>query len=52
MKKICSWCKKRLPDVEPLEDETISHGMCEDCGKGFVEQIKEAVVDLTLKETA
>lgn len=41
MKRICAWCKKKLPDVEPLEDETISHGMCEECGKRIKEETKE-----------
>jgi len=31
MKVVCAWCQERMPDKEPLEDETISHGLCGPC---------------------
>lgn len=31
MKVVCAWCKKDLGEKEPLEEKTVSHGMCEEC---------------------
>ena len=33
MKSICAWCKKELREFEPLEDKTVSHGICPECEK-------------------
>ena len=41
MKWICAWCKKKGPDVEPFNDESITHGMCEECAKGMKAEAKE-----------
>lgn len=41
MKWICSWCKKKGPDVKPFDDERTSHGMCEECAEGMKEEAKE-----------
>lgn len=40
MKRVCAWCEKRLPDVEPLDDERLTHGMCEKCAKRIKEEPK------------
>lgn len=48
MKTICAWCKKKLPDKEPLNDDRLDHGMCEECGKGLIADVREAVADLTV----
>jgi hypothetical protein len=31
MKAICAWCGKELGEREPIEDESLTHGMCEAC---------------------
>jgi hypothetical protein len=31
MKIVCAWCKSKLYEVEPFEDERTSHGMCIPC---------------------
>ena len=28
---ICSWCKKKLGEKEPLEDKKETHEICEEC---------------------
>jgi len=28
---ICSWCKKKLGEKEPLEDKRETHGICSEC---------------------
>ena len=41
MKVICSWCKKDMGVKEPLEDDSTSHGMCDDCR----EEVKREVME-------
>ncbi len=41
MKKVCAWCKKKQPDVEPLDDDRVTHGMCDECAKEFKADAKE-----------
>ena len=31
MKVVCAWCGKDMREKEPLEDKSITHGMCEEC---------------------
>jgi len=31
MKRICAWCNKDMGEKEPLEDESVTHGMCMEC---------------------
>lgn len=32
VKRICAWCGASLgPDVEPLDNDGITHGMCPEC---------------------
>ena len=32
MKRLCGWCDKTLGEKEPLEDKSVTHGICEACG--------------------
>jgi len=41
MKWICAWCKKVGEDVEPLDDDRVTHGMCKECAKGMKKEAKE-----------
>jgi hypothetical protein len=38
MKVICSYCRKKLEDKEPLESDVLSHGMCPECMEHFSRQ--------------
>jgi len=31
MIRICMKCKKKLGEKEPLEDKSITHGLCDSC---------------------
>lgn len=35
---MCSYCKKELGEVEPLDDTRVSHGMCQECVEHFSRQ--------------
>lgn len=39
MKVICSYCAKHLDDIAPLDEDRISHGMCDDCYAYFERQL-------------
>ena len=41
MKIVCSWCHKQIKEVEPLEDLTISHGICLVCAEKVREDLKK-----------
>jgi len=41
MKRVCSWCKKVLPDVEPFDDDRITHTICAECKKEMLEEPSE-----------
>jgi len=28
---ICAWCKKKISEKEPLDDNKVSHGICNEC---------------------
>jgi len=30
---ICAWCGKRLGEKPPLEDKSVTHGICTKCAK-------------------
>lgn len=32
----CSWCNRVLGEIEPLEDERITHTICENCQEDLV----------------
>lgn len=50
MKMICSYCRKHCGEKEPLDDDRISHGMCEDCFDYFVRQKQGLPLDEYLDE--
>lgn len=31
MKRVCAWCGKDMGEIEPLDDDSITHGICDDC---------------------
>jgi hypothetical protein len=31
MKRICAWCDSQMAEVEPLDDQRTTHGMCDTC---------------------
>ena len=45
MRVICSYCRKRIGEKEPFNDNTTSHGMCKECFNYFMEQIKGLSLD-------
>ena len=38
---ICSWCKTFLGIKAPLNDDSVSNGMCEGCKAKFLEEIRK-----------
>jgi hypothetical protein len=38
MRVVCSYCREELGEKEPLDDDAISHGMCEACERHFSRQ--------------
>ena len=40
MKIVCAWCKKEMGNKDG-DNETITHGMCEQCETKFEKQIEE-----------
>lgn len=45
MKVICSYCREEIGEKEPLEDDSLSHGMCQACYEYFQEQIRGISLD-------
>ena len=40
---VCAWCKAKIGEEEPLEDKSITHGICASCArKMWDETIKPA----------
>lgn len=37
----CSWCAKAMGEKEPLNDRTITHGVCSLCQEEIARQMKE-----------
>jgi hypothetical protein len=37
---VCSKCGRYIREKEPLWDTSISHGICEECCKGFKNEIR------------
>ena len=33
MIRVCSWCERFLGDKEPLEDQRVTHSVCELCAQ-------------------
>jgi hypothetical protein len=40
MKVLCSYCRTSLDDKEPLDNDIVFHGICEDCLKYYKQQWK------------
>ena len=38
MKVICSYCRRRLEDKEPLDNDMVTHAMCDECAVHFMKQ--------------
>lgn len=45
MKRVCAWCGLPMDEVEPLEDERISHGICPTCEKRQIRQLYAEMTD-------
>ena len=45
MKVICSYCRKKIGEKEPINDDSVSHGMCQECYDYYEEQIKGISLD-------
>jgi hypothetical protein len=39
MKVICSYCQSEIGEKEPLDNNSVSHGMCKDCYEYHSKQI-------------
>jgi transcription initiation factor TFIIIB Brf1 subunit/transcription initiation factor TFIIB len=37
MRAVCAWCDADLGEREPLDDPSITHGICADC-KSLIEE--------------
>ena len=35
----CAWCGEEMGEKEPLDDERITHGICEECQRIFRNEI-------------
>ena len=40
MVRICCYCQKIMGEKEPLENKSITHGICPDCNRKLEEQEK------------
>jgi PAS domain-containing protein len=45
MKVICSYCRKEMHEKEPFNDDSLTHGICEECYDYFKGQIKGLSLD-------
>ena len=45
MKVICSYCRKRIGEKEPINDDSVSHGMCQECYDYYKEQVNGLPLD-------
>lgn len=41
MRRICAWCKKDMGETEPLDDPTVTHGICGPCEAAAMEEFEE-----------
>jgi PAS domain-containing protein len=48
MQVICSYCRNNFSEIEPLEDERISHGMCDECFAYYHRQLVGLPLDAYL----
>ena len=40
MKIVCAWCNKNLEEKEPVDDKSISHGICDSCKKKVEQELE------------
>ena len=45
MKVICSYCRKKMGEKEPFNDDRVSHCMCQECYGYYQEQINGLSLD-------
>jgi len=47
MKRVCAWCHRDLGQTpaENLDEQTVTHGICEDCAKRFLEDEPKCLRD-------
>ena len=45
MKVICSYCRKKIGEKEPINDDSVSHGMCQECYDYYKEQVNGLPLD-------
>ena len=46
----CSYCHKSIREIEPIEDDRVSHGMCDECLEHFLPQWDGQTVDAYLED--
>lgn len=51
MKVICAWCDKYIMTKEPIDDDSISHGMCDTCKDKILEDMNKASTSITASPT-
>ena len=37
----CAWCLKIMGESPPYSDKSVTHGMCEECEKKIMKEIKQ-----------
>ena len=42
MRIICAWCKKPMGEKEPINDNRITHAICEECSQKVKQELKQA----------
>ena len=45
MKVICSYCRKKMGEKEPFNNNSVSHSMCQECYDYYEEQMKGLSLD-------
>jgi PAS domain-containing protein len=45
VKVICSYCRKKIGEKEPINDDSVSHGMCQECYDYYKEQVNGLPLD-------
>lgn len=43
MLKICAYCKKSMGKVPPLNDDSITHGICDPCLKEQLKRLPKTI---------
>jgi PAS domain-containing protein len=45
VKVICSYCRKIIDEKEPINDDSVTHGICRECYDYYEEQINGLLLD-------